>query len=167
MKNTFSLQQIQKTSNLDASLISRHYKLNLMADFMRVNYESPKLRQSEIANQLGLSSSTLQRYRNDISMLSPYRSNPNNTNKPTKNVSNINFDNNSYRDYDLQRIQLTSNDLEQKRLQTLSLRTTSWTWCWKTSNDLRTTQTNIKFNKKKLFKKPHPYTRILKLTNTI
>ena len=36
MNNTFSLQQIQKTSNLDANLISRQYKLNLMADF----YES-------------------------------------------------------------------------------------------------------------------------------
>ena len=63
MNNTFSLQQISKTSNLDANLISRQYKLNLMADFMRVNYENPKLKQSEIANKLGLSSSTLQRYR--------------------------------------------------------------------------------------------------------
>ena len=33
MNNTFSLQQIQRTSNLDANLISRQYKLNLMADF--------------------------------------------------------------------------------------------------------------------------------------
>ena len=42
------------------------------------------MKQSEIANQLGISSSTLQRYRNDIIMLSPYRNNPNNTNKRTK-----------------------------------------------------------------------------------
>ena len=28
MNNSFSLQQIQKTSNLDANLISRRYKLN-------------------------------------------------------------------------------------------------------------------------------------------
>ena len=34
MKNSFSLQQIKKASNLDAILISRQYKLNLMADFM-------------------------------------------------------------------------------------------------------------------------------------
>ena len=81
MNNTSSLQQIQKTSNLDANLISRQYKLNLMADFMKVKYENPKLKQSEIANQLGLSSSTIQRYKNDINMLSPYRINPNNTNK--------------------------------------------------------------------------------------
>ena len=33
MNNSFSLQQIQKTSNLDAILIYRQYKINLMADF--------------------------------------------------------------------------------------------------------------------------------------
>ena len=69
MNNTFSLQQISRTSNLDSILISRQYKLNLTADFMRVNYENPKLKQSEIANQLGCSTNTLQRYRNDINML--------------------------------------------------------------------------------------------------
>ena len=73
MNNSFSLQQIQKTSNLDANLISRQYKLNLMADFERLKYEKPKIRQSELPNQLSLSSSTIQRYRNDRNMLSPYR----------------------------------------------------------------------------------------------
>ena len=72
MNNTFSLQQISRTSNLDANLISRQYKLNLMADFMRVKYENPKMKHSEIANQLGTSFSTVQRYRNDINTLSPY-----------------------------------------------------------------------------------------------
>ena len=81
MNNSFSLQQIQKTSNLYANLIARHYKLNLMADFMRLKYENRRMKQSEIANQLSLSSSTIQRYRNDINMLSPYRINPYNTNK--------------------------------------------------------------------------------------
>ena len=38
MSNTFSSQQIQKTSNLDAILISRQYKLNLMVNFMRMKY---------------------------------------------------------------------------------------------------------------------------------
>ena len=86
MNNSFSLQQIQKTSNLDANLTSRQYKLNLMADFMRVKYENPKMKQSEIANQLSMSPSTLQRYRNDKNMLSPYRINPNNTNKEQKRL---------------------------------------------------------------------------------
>ena len=52
-----------------------------MADFMRVKYQNQKMKQSEIANQLGYSTGTLQRYRRDINMLSPYRTQPNNTNK--------------------------------------------------------------------------------------
>ena len=95
MKNSFSMQQIQKTSNLDANLLSRQYKLNLMADFMKVKYENPRMKQTEIANQIGLSTSTLQRYRNDINMLSPYRINPNNNHKRTKKVKNTDFDNDS------------------------------------------------------------------------
>ena len=110
MNNNFSLQQIQKTSGLDANLISRQYKLNLMADFMRIKYENSKLKQSEIANQLGYSSSTLQRYRNDINMLPPYRIHPNNTNKRTKNLSNTEFDNLSRREHNFKRPQLTPND---------------------------------------------------------
>ena len=105
MNNSFSLQQIQKTSNLDANLISRQYKLNLMADFMRVKYENPRLKQSEIANQLGMSSSTVQRYRNDINMLSPYRISPNNVKKRTKKAK---IDDNA----DLKRLQMTANDLK-------------------------------------------------------
>ena len=105
MNNSFSLQQIQKTSNLDANLISRQYKLNLMADFMKVKYENPRMKQSEIANQLGMSSSTVQRYRNDINMLSPYRINPNNVKKRTKKAK---IDGNA----DLKRPQMTSNDLK-------------------------------------------------------
>ena len=70
------------------------------------------MKQSETANELGLSSSTLQRYRNDINMLSPYRINPNNTNKRTKKVSNITFDNNLLLNPDVKRPQMTSNDLK-------------------------------------------------------
>ena len=65
MNNTFSLQQISRSGNLDSKLISRQYKLNLMTDFKRMKNENPKLKQSPIANQLGYSTSTLQRYRND------------------------------------------------------------------------------------------------------
>ena len=96
MNNTFSLHQIQKTSNLDANSKSSQYKLNLMADFMKVKHENPTMKQSEIANQIGLSTSTLQRDRNDINKLSPYRINPNNNHKRTKNVKNTDFDNDSH-----------------------------------------------------------------------
>ena len=105
MNNSFSLQQIQKTSNLDANLISRQYKLNLMADFKKVKYENPRMKQSEIANQLGMSSSTLQRYRNDINMLSPYRISPNNVKKRTKKAKIDDIG-------DLKRPQMTSNDVK-------------------------------------------------------
>ena len=112
MNNCFSLQQIQKTSNLDANLIARQYKLNLMAEFMKVKYENPKLKQSEIANQLGLSSSTLQRYRNDINMLSPYRIQPNITNKRIKKAKNTTFNNDSHHEPNVKTPQMTSNDLK-------------------------------------------------------
>ena len=118
MNNSFSLQQIQKTSNLDANLISRQYKLNLMADFMRSKYENPRMKHSDIANQIGLSTSILQRYRNDINRFSPYRINPNNTKKRTKKASNGNFDNNSHHESNVKRPQETSNDI--KRPQSIS-----------------------------------------------
>ena len=112
MNNSFSLQQIQKTSNLDANIIYRQNKLDLIADFLRLKYENPRMKQSEKANHLGKFSSTLQRYKNDINMLPPYRINPNNTNKRTKKTSNSNFDNNSHPEFDVKRPRLTSNDLE-------------------------------------------------------
>ena len=70
------------------------------------------MKQSEIANQLGYSTSTLQRYRNDMKMLSPYRNHPNATYKRSKNVSNTNLNNNSHREHDLKRPQLTSNEIK-------------------------------------------------------
>ena len=112
MNNSFSLKQIQKTSNLDTNLIYRQYKLNHMADFMRIKGENPKMKQSETANQLSLSSSTIQRYRNDINMLSPYRIQSNNINKRIKKGKNINSDNDSHHENDVKRPQITSNDLK-------------------------------------------------------
>ena len=112
MNHNFSLQQIQKTSNLDASLISRQYKLNLMADFMKVKYENPRLKQSEIPDRLGMSSSTLQRYRNDINMLSPYRISPNNTKKRTKKAKIDDIG-------DPKRPQMTSNDVKRTSNETV------------------------------------------------
>ena len=136
MHNSFSLQQIQKTSNLDANLISRQYKLNLMADFRKVKYENPKMKQSQIANHLGLSSSTLQRYRNDINMLSPYRINPNITKKRSKKALNTNFDDDSHHEADVKRPQMISNDLKRPQSKT------------KTKNNIKggCTRENIEIN---------------------
>ena len=86
MNNSFSSQQISKTGNLDSNLISNQHKLNLMAEFMRIKYENRKSKQSELPNQLGDYSSTLQRYRNDINMVSPYRIQPNDANTRKKRL---------------------------------------------------------------------------------
>ena len=72
MNNNFSLRQISKTSNLDFNLIFRQYKLNLMAKFMQIKIEKPKLKRSDISNQLCYSSDTLERDRRDKNMLSTY-----------------------------------------------------------------------------------------------
>ena len=92
-----------------------------MNDFMYIKYQNPKMKQSEIANQLNLSSSTPQRYRNDINMLSPYRINPNNANKTTKKAKNNDFNNNPHHEDDVKRPQMTSkqpqtNQLKIKRI---------------------------------------------------
>ena len=111
MNNTFSLQKMSGTSNLDASLVSRHHKLNQLADFKQLKYENPKLKQSEIASQLGYSSSTLQRYRNVKNLLLLQRIRADTTNKLIKKASYTNFDNNSNGDPDVKRPQMTSKDL--------------------------------------------------------
>ena len=84
--NTPSLNEINKTSNMDPNLITRFYQLKLMNDFMNVKYQNPKLKQSEIASQLKVSTSSIQRQRNNINMNSPYRINQNNVKKRQKKV---------------------------------------------------------------------------------
>ena len=96
MKNNFSLQQISQTGNLDSNLILRQYELDLMARFMEIQSVNPKLGQNQIGKELGCSSKTLKRYKNDKNMLSPYRI-PNSNKKRQKNSS------------DLKRPQMTSN----------------------------------------------------------
>ena len=110
MNNNFSLEQISKTDDLDSNLILRQYKLDLMARFMEIKSVNPKLKQNQIAKELGCSSSILRRYRNDINMLSPYRIPPNITNKRRQKISNTNLDDNSDCEHDLKRPQLTSKE---------------------------------------------------------
>ena len=98
--NTPSLNEINKTANMDPNSITKHSKLKLMNDFMNIKYLNPKLKQSEIASQLNMSLSTTQRHRNDINMLSPYKVNPNNVKKRPKKAK---IDDNG----DLKRPQMT------------------------------------------------------------
>ena len=87
-----------------------------MADLMRLKNENPKMKQSQIANEIGISTSTLQRYRNDITMLSPYRINPNNTKKRSKMAKNTDFDNNPHHGTNVKRPQMTSKDLNRHQM---------------------------------------------------
>ena len=105
MNNAPSLNEINKTANMDPNLLTRHYKLKPVNDFMHIKYQNPQMRQSEIANELNLSSSTVQRYRNDINRLSPYRNNPNNVKNHPKKAKINDSD-------DLKRPQMTSNDVK-------------------------------------------------------
>ena len=108
--NTPSLNEINKTSNMDPNLITRFYQLKLMNDFMNVKYQNPKLKQSEIASQIKVTTSSIQRQRNDINMNSPYRINQNNVKKRQKKFKfdeNVNHKRGSV---DLNKPQMTSND---------------------------------------------------------
>ena len=84
MNNTPSLNEINKNSTMDPNMLTKYYKLKLMNDFLHIKYQNAKMTQSEIYSQLNKSPSTIQRYRNDINMLSPYRINPNNVKKRSK-----------------------------------------------------------------------------------
>ena len=106
--NTASLSEINKTANMDPNLITRHYRLKLMNDFMNINYQNPKLKQSEIASQLKMSTSSIQRQRNDINMNSPYRINPNNVKKRQKRPKSMIM----VTSKDLKWLQMTSRQLQ-------------------------------------------------------
>ena len=103
--NTPSLNEINKNSTMDPNMITKYYKLKLMNDFMNIKYHNPKMTQSQISSQLKMSSSTIQRYRNDINMISPYRINPNNVKKQRRKTKINDND-------DLKRPNLTPNDLK-------------------------------------------------------
>ena len=75
MSNNFTIDQLAKSESLDPNSINRLYKLNLMCKFMEIKTNDPKLTQKQISNQLGFSDSTIKRYRDDISMDSPYKRN--------------------------------------------------------------------------------------------
>ena len=122
MKNTFLQEQISKICNLDSNLMLRQYKVDLMARFMELKSVNPKLNQNQIAKELGFSSITLQRYRNDRKMLSPYRTPPNNTNKRRQKNSNTNDDDNSNCQHDVQRLRMTSYDLKLPQMTSLNLK---------------------------------------------
>ena len=111
MKSTCFSERISKTGNLDVILITRHFELDLKARFVEIKSINRRLRQDGISKKLGCSSSTLQRYRQVINMISPYGIPPN-TNKRKQKTSNANIDD----------VKVTSNDL---KMTSKDLKTTS------------------------------------------
>ena len=129
MNNTFSLEQTSKTGSLDARLILQQHKLDLISWFMKLKSISSKLGQDEITEVIGCSSSTLQRHRQEIKLLSTYRI-PSKNHKRRQKFPKTSLDDKSHREHapgancrrglhDLKRPQMTSKDL--KRLNSLNM----------------------------------------------
>ena len=78
-----------------------------MARFLEINGINPKLKQSELAKELGCSSSTLQRYRQNLEMLSSYRI-PLFSNERNQEISN--------RKHHFERPQMTSKDFKRPKM---------------------------------------------------
>ena len=114
MKNTPSLNEINKNSTMDPNMLTKYYKLKLMNDFMNIKYQNPKMTQSQISSQLSMSPSTIQRYRNDINMISPYRIGPNNVEKQQKKAKIGNNDDLKRPQLTLKELKITSNDKKTK-----------------------------------------------------
>ena len=72
MNNTFSVQQISQTGFLDSYLITQQYNLDPIGRFMEIKSVNLRLKQDQLAKEVRCSSSTLQRYRQDIDMHSSY-----------------------------------------------------------------------------------------------
>ena len=51
MNDTFSVEQISETGNLDLNFINRQYKLDLVARFMEIQAVNRRLKQNQIAKE--------------------------------------------------------------------------------------------------------------------
>ena len=71
MNITIALEQIAENVYLNDDLIMRQLKLDKKTNIMEIKSINPKLKQSEIARELKISTSTLQRYRKETKMFSP------------------------------------------------------------------------------------------------
>ena len=103
------MEQTSKTGDANVELILRQHKLDKMAKLLEIKFINPKLKQSEIAKELRISTSALQRYRREINMLSPHRISPNTKNTRKQKTSNTNLDDVKMTSKD---IKMTSNDIK-------------------------------------------------------
>ena len=82
-----------------------------MARFTEIKSTNSKSKQSELVKKLACSPSTLEQDRPDINILSPYRI-PSNTHQKRQRNPNKNLNDDSQRKRDLEKPQMTSNDLK-------------------------------------------------------
>ena len=75
MNKRFSYDNMLKARSIEPTDIIRTFKLDRCCDFMEEKYNNPKLTQKEICKQLGVTDRTIRRFRDDIKMDSPYRTN--------------------------------------------------------------------------------------------
>ena len=111
---TFSLEQKSKTDYLDADLIIGQYKLYKIEKFMEIKSINPKLKQFELATELKIPSSTLQRYRREKNWLSPRKIPPasNTTHTRKQKTSNTKLND----------VKTSSNDLKMTPKKTISIK---------------------------------------------
>ena len=110
MNNNFILGQMTKTVDLNVDLIMTEHILDKTAKLMEIKATNPKSKQSGKTRELKVSSSTLQRYRRKINMLSPYRIPPSsNTHTRKQKTSNHSMHELKVTSIDLK---MTSNDLK-------------------------------------------------------
>ena len=67
----FFLEQITETGNLDAIFILRQFKLDVLSRFKAIKSANPKTKHDQIRKESGCSTGSLQRYRQDVDMVSP------------------------------------------------------------------------------------------------
>ena len=84
MNNKFTIDQLSKSEVIDPNSINRLYKINTMSDFMEIRSNNRAMIQKQICKELKISDSTIERYRNDINMDSPYNRNNYKKEKPNK-----------------------------------------------------------------------------------
>ena len=73
--NNFTFDMAEKLKNLNSNSILRLYIQNMMLKFMETKSSEPKVTQRQICNKLGISDSTIKRYRDDFNMDNPYNRN--------------------------------------------------------------------------------------------
>ena len=73
--NNFTIDMAATSENLNWNSVLRLYKQNMMLNFMNIKSNLPRLTQKQICNPLGVSDSTIRRYRDVNNMDSPYNRN--------------------------------------------------------------------------------------------